>query len=171
MISAPSPHRSSRNGHSVGMVVIHGDAGLTDAGTVSWITDGRSRVSYHYLVGRDGECYQFVPDALKAWHAGRSEWAGMTVVGNRGTPSVNDRSLGVALANDGSGSEQYQRVQYHAAAKLVASLCERHGIGLHLIRSHAEVSPGRKTDPWPWFDWPQFFGLLGMYATGRAPNL
>ena len=163
MISRPSPHQSSRKGAAIGMVVIHGDAGKTDEGTASWLQAEESGVSYHYLVGRNGDVYQFVPEDAKAWHAGQSQWGAMTV-GN----SVNPTSVGVAFANDGSGDEMYTEHQYRAGAELVADICTRHGIPLHLVRSHAEVSPGRKTDPWGWFDWRRFFALLGMYATGRA---
>lgn len=159
----PSPHHSSRRGRTPQMVVIHGDAGTSDEGTVSWIQSPDSMVSYHYLVGRDGQVYRFVSEDRKAWHAGQSEWGRFTV-----GDSVNPTSIGVAFANDGTGDEEYRDAQYEAGAQLVAGICHRHNIPIRLIRGHNEVSPGRKTDPWSWFDWERFFGLLGMYATGRA---
>lgn len=161
MIARPSPHRSSRGGHRPGMVVIHGDAGKSDEGTAYWLQAEGSKVSYHYLVGRDGTVYSFVPESEKAWHAGRSFWDGYTVGG-----SVNPVSIGVAFAND--GEEPYKPIQYQAGGKLVAEICERHGIPAHLIRGHHEVSPGRKTDPWDHFDWGEFFRCFGLAATGRA---
>lgn len=163
MIERPSPHQSPRDGHSPQMIVIHGDAGRTDEGTASWIESPDSGVSYHYLVGREGDIYRFVDESEKAWHAGRSQWGSLTVDG-----SVNPTSVGVAFANDGTGDEMYTEHQYRAGAKLCAEICERYSIPVHLIRGHHEVSPGRKTDPWDWFDWRRFFALLGMYATGRA---
>src|SRR5690606_23050181 len=51
-------HKGSRGLFVPSMVVIHADAGKTEAGTISWILDPRSRVSYHYLVGRDGTVYR-----------------------------------------------------------------------------------------------------------------
>lgn len=141
------------------MIVIHGDAGKTDAGTISWIQNPISEVSYHYLIGRDGKVYQFVEDPRKAWHAGESEWDG--VIG------VNPISIGVCFANDGTGTEPYTKDQYPAGAKLVATLCRKHRIPCDLIRGHFEVSPGRKTDPWSWFDWPLFYEMYGMESGGR----
>lgn len=157
----PSPNRSSRKGFPVGMVVIHGDAGKSDMGTVSWLQNPKSRVSYHYLVGRDGTVYRFVPETDKAWHAGKSEWKGASVHG-----SLNPVSVGVAFAND--GGEPYKPVQYKVGGKLVADICARHDIQLRNIRGHYEVSPGRKSDPWSHFDWGEFYRHLGLSAGGRT---
>lgn len=163
MIAAPSPNRSSRDGHKPTMIVIHGDAGTSDAGTVSWLKNPDSNVSYHYLIGRDGAVYQFVPDSEKAWHAGKSWFHGEEVGG-----SVNPISLGVAFANNGRGDEFYTREQYREGGKLVAALCKAHGIPLHRVRGHFEVSPGRKSDPWSWFNWRTFYLWFAFYAADRT---
>lgn len=155
-------HKGSRGLFVPSMVVIHADAGKTEAGTISWILDPRSQVSYHYLVGRDGTVYRLVDEAERAWHAGKSSWPGMT--DERG--SVNSASIGVCLAND--GTEAYRDAQYEAAAQLVAEICHRYGITVDLIRGHNEVSPGRKTDPYATWRWEKFYGLLGMHQSGRA---
>lgn len=144
------------------MIVIHGDAGQTEAGTISWILNPTSQVSYHYLIGRDGAVYRLVDESERAWHAGRSEWPGMTDSKN----SVNSSSIGVCLAN--SGTEQYRDAQYDAAAELVADIMRRHAIGVELVRGHNEVSPGRKIDPFPQFNWSRFLGAIAMHLTGRA---
>lgn len=151
----PSPHFSGRGGFTPQMIVIHGDAGKTDAGTINWIQRPESKVSYHYLVGRNGTVYQFVEEAFKAWHAGLSSWDGFTV-GN----SVNPTSIGVCFANDGTGLEPYTDGQYRRGAALVRDIMERHDIPLDLVRGHFEVSPGRKSDPWDHFDWSRFLGML-----------
>jgi N-acetylmuramoyl-L-alanine amidase len=145
-----------------GMIVIHGDAGKTEAGTISWVHNPTAQVSYHYLVGRDGAVYRLVDEADRAWHAGKSSWPGMT--DNKG--SVNSASIGVCFAND--GTEAYRDAQYEAGAELVADICRRHAIPLDLIRGHNEVSPGRKTDPWVMWSWPRFLGAVVMRLTGRA---
>ena len=145
-----SPNRSPREGQPIKMVVIHGDAGKTDQGTVSWIMAPESKVSYHYLVGRFGKGYPLVPETEKAWHAGKSRWPGVTLKG-----SVNQRSIGVAFAND--GEEPFKAHQVQAGAQLVADIARRHYIDRSLIRGHFEVSPGRKTDPWDHFPWALFW--------------
>ena len=157
----PSPNQSSRKGCPRGLVIIHGDAGKSDQGTISWIESERSKASYHYLVGRDGSVYQFVDESLKAWHAGKSAWDGYTVAG-----SVNPVSIGVAFAND--GKEPYKDLQYRVGGELVADICKRHGIPAHLILGHCDVSPGRKPDPWKHFDWSEFYRWFGLYSGGKA---
>ena len=164
IIQKPSPHWSSRRGGHPRMIIIHGDAGKSDAGTISWMQSKESGVSYHYLVGRGGEIYQFVGDNLKAWHAGRSEWDGVS--------GVNSFSIGVSFANDGTGAEPYRRAQYGHGGRLIAKLCTRYRIPCDMIRSHAEVSPGRKTDPWTHFDWAAFYTAYGMWSGDKygIPN-
>lgn len=159
IVQKPTQHKSSRGIHRPTMIVIHGDAGRTDLGTISWIASPGSRVSYHYLIGRDGTVYQFVADTSKAWHAGESEW--------RGESDLNRVSIGVCLANNGSGMEPYKPVQYGVAGRLVADLCRKHRIPCDMIRGHYEVSPGRKADPWPWFAWDKFYTHFGMWSGGR----
>jgi N-acetyl-anhydromuramyl-L-alanine amidase AmpD len=67
-----SPHRNSRNGTRIDMLVIHNTLGAFD-GAVSWLTDPnrvRDRTSAHYVIARDGRLAQLVPDNENAWHAG-----------------------------------------------------------------------------------------------------
>lgn len=146
-------HQSDRLEYVPKLVIIHGDAGRSDDGTVEWIKSEKSKVSYHYLVGRTGKVHQFVDESKKAWHAGISHWPGFTV-----QKSVNAQSIGVAFAND--GAEAYRPAQYEAGAQLVAEICKRHGIALGRVLGHADVSPARKTDPWKHFDWTTFRALL-----------
>lgn len=146
-------HQGDRLENKIGLVIIHGDAGKSDEGTINWITTGPKPVSYHYLVGRTGKVHQFVDEEKKAWHAGISHWPTFTVA-----KSVNARSVGVAFAND--GAEPYRDVQYEVGAELVAEICKRHGITLDRVIGHADVSAPRKTDPWAHFNWGLFRKLL-----------
>jgi N-acetylmuramoyl-L-alanine amidase len=157
LIKKPTPHFSDREGHGPTLIVIHGDAGKSDAGTVSWLANSESKVSYHYLIGRKGAVYQFVDDKDNAWHAGVSSFLGKRI-GN----SVNRFSIGVAFAND--GTEPYQAIQYKAGGELVAALCKRYGITLDRVVGHNVVSPGRKTDPWKHFDWDAFRCEVGKHS-------
>jgi len=166
IIRHETPHQGIRPAGDRGritMVIIHGDAGRTDNGTISWIRDPASGVSYHYLIGRDGKVHQFVDENRRAWHAGTSSWLGRT--------GLNDCSVGVCLANDGSGQEGYRHEQYDSAGRLVAAIMERHDIPLPMVRGHDEISVpmGRKTDPWAWFDWAHLYSRLGLWAAGRLP--
>ncbi|MEK9810552.1 MAG: N-acetylmuramoyl-L-alanine amidase, partial [Candidatus Nanopelagicales bacterium] len=116
-VTAGVVHKGDRGGFRPSMVIIHADAGKTEAGTISWIRNPTSEVSYHYLVGRDGKVYQLVHESDRAWHAGKSHWPGMTDTQG----SVNSASIGVCFAND--GTETYRDVQYAAGGELVADIC------------------------------------------------
>lgn len=106
------------------------------------------RVSAHFLIRRDGELIQFVACARRAWHAGASQW--------RGRARCNDFSVGVEL--EGSDSVAYDAAQYAQLARLTRALRERYP--LLDVAGHAEIAPGRKTDPGASFDWPRFRAAL-----------
>lgn len=110
------------------------------------------RVSSHLLVRRDGELLQFVPFQLRAWHAGVSEYAGRA--------ACNDFSIGIEL--EGDDQTPYEPAQYRAAAAAVRALLEAYpALSAQRIAGHSDISPGRKTDPGPAFDWNRFRQQLG----------
>jgi AmpD protein len=99
------------------------------------------KVSAHFLIRRDGSLAQFVPCSLRAWHAGVSEW--------RGREGCNDFSIGVEL--EGADDVPYADAQYTMLAALTRALRRRYRI--RDVAGHCDISPGRKTDPGPAFDW------------------
>lgn len=106
------------------------------------------RVSAHFLIRRDGEVVQFVPCRLRAWHAGASCW--------RGLERCNDFSIGIEL--EGSDETPFDAPQYETLAGLLGILIERYPI--EEVVGHADIAPGRKTDPGPHFDWARLDRLL-----------
>lgn len=99
------------------------------------------RVSAHFLIRRDGGLTQFVPCAMRAWHAGVSSW--------RGRERCNDFSVGIEL--EGADTRRYTRAQYAVLKQLIAALCARYPVAA--VVGHSDIAPGRKTDPGPSFDW------------------
>ena len=61
----PRPHGIRPTG-----LILHADAGSSEAGTLAWLANPASGVSYHFLVGRDGTIYDVVDSMHRAWHAG-----------------------------------------------------------------------------------------------------
>ncbi|MDD5296888.1 MAG: 1,6-anhydro-N-acetylmuramyl-L-alanine amidase AmpD [Rhodocyclaceae bacterium] len=114
------------------------------------------RVSAHFLIRRDGELIQFVPCALRAWHAGVSTWNGRS--------RCNDFSLGVEL--EGCDDLPFENIQYQALAGLLARLRQTYPLE-HMV-GHSDIAPGRKTDPGPSFDWDLLKRLTGASAPGIA---
>ena len=102
------------------------------------------RVSAHFLIRREGSLAQFVACEMRAWHAGQSRW--------RGREDCNDFSIGVEL--EGTDDLPYTDAQYAMLAALTRALRRRYRI--RDIAGHADIAPGRKTDPGPAFDWGRY---------------
>jgi len=108
-------------------------------------------VSAHVLIRRDGEVVQYVPFEQRAWHAGKSNW--------EGRERCNDFTIGIEL--EGCDDQYFEAVQYEQLADLVLLLCETYpSITKAQLKGHNQISPGRKTDPGPYFDWEKLYGLL-----------
>lgn len=105
-------------------------------------------VSSHFLVRRTGEVVQFVPIALRAWHAGASAW--------RGRCGCNDFSVGVEL--EGTEDSPFAAAQYRSLERLIPEL--RRGAPLRDWAAHSDVAPVRKTDPGACFDWRAMLSAL-----------
>lgn len=108
-------------------------------------------VSAHLLVRRDGGIVQYVPFHERAWHAGQSIWCGRE--------RCNDFSIGIEL--EGSDDTPYADAQYECLAAIVKALATAYPrVDPARLAGHADVAPGRKTDPGPAFDWERLAALL-----------
>jgi AmpD protein len=102
------------------------------------------RVSSHLLIKRDGEIIQFVPFYLRAWHAGVSK--------HKERDNCNDYSIGIEL--EGTDKSKFTDVQYERLNEIIRSLKDFYPkIVDENIIGHNEVSPDRKNDPGPYFEW------------------
>lgn len=116
------------------------------------------RVSAHLLIRRDGELVQYVPFHRRAWHAGASVYAGR--------PRCNDFSIGLEL--EGVDHLPYDDRQYPRLAATIAALRDAYpAIQPDRLVGHADIAPGRKTDPGPAFDWTRLRRLLGDAGAAR----
>lgn len=113
------------------------------------------RVSAHFFIRRDGALTQFVSTEERAWHAGASSW--------RGASRCNDFSIGIEL--EGCDTMPFEPVQYARLVELVRLLQAHYPI--EDVVGHADVAPGRKSDPGPCFDWIQFRRLLAGAGVDR----
>ena len=113
-------------------------------------------VSSHALIRRDGEVVQFVSFDKRAWHAGQSTF--------RGRSRCNDFSIGIEL--EGTDDSPYTDEQYVALSLLVQSLFGRYpALDARLIAGHCDISPGRKSDPGPAFDWMRLYDSIQDHRT------
>lgn len=108
-------------------------------------------VSAHLLIRRDAEVVQFVPFTERAWHAGASCC--------EGRERVNDFSIGIEL--EGSDDVPFTDAQYTRLAQVTRLLMRAYpAITTARLVGHADIAPGRKTDPGPHFDWLRYRAML-----------
>ncbi|WP_232522318.1 1,6-anhydro-N-acetylmuramyl-L-alanine amidase AmpD [Marinimicrobium alkaliphilum] len=111
------------------------------------------KVSAHLLIERTGALTQFVPFERRAWHAGQSRY--------RGRENCNDFSIGVEL--EGTDEQPYTEAQYQQLSAVARTLMRHYpGLSADRITGHADIAPGRKTDPGSAFDWSYFRQLLAV---------
>ncbi|MFT5259034.1 MAG: AmpD protein [Gammaproteobacteria bacterium] len=102
------------------------------------------RVSAHFYIKRCGTITQFVNPESRAWHAGESVFTGVTC--------VNDFSIGIEM--EGCDTLPFEPIQYSQLISLTKELmCAYPLILKSRVVGHSDISPGRKTDPGPCFDW------------------
>lgn len=102
------------------------------------------RVSAHLLIRRDGEIIQYVPFDQRAWHAGVSCW--------EGRERCNDFTIGIEL--EGCDEQTFEQSQYQSLVEVIQCLCRTYPkLTPNTIMGHQHISPDRKTDPGPFFDW------------------
>jgi AmpD protein len=165
----PSPNFDARpEGERVSLVVVHaislppdqfGGAGVAQLFTNMLDPDEHPyyasihhlRVSTHYFIRRDGLLIRFVDPDLRAWHAGVSSW--------NGRERCNDFSIGIEL--EGCDTLPFEDIQYRRLAELVVELEQCYPI--EAVVGHADIAPGRKTDPGPCFDWDRLTRCISAW--------
>lgn len=181
----PSPNQGGRI-EPTG-VLYHDTADrLVPEDSVNWFRNAKSKVSAHFVVGRDGSIVQMVDCDRAAWHAGKSSWQGRS--------GCNGFMIGIEIDNPGRLTPRGDKaVAWFGEAwaadecHMTDSSCRDHGVGAWLpytetqlaavealtralvaaypsIKSaagHYEVSPGRKVDPGPHFPMPRMRAALG----------
>ena len=177
-VKLPSTNYNDR----IRFVVIHHTSSNFEQ-SVNILTKPSSRpVSSHYLVPDPSDetytenklkVFELVPESERAWHAGRSYWAGKT--------GLNDQSIGIEVVNQtycvNPDKDEHQRLgktppkrlcfypdfpetQMAVLIKLLEGIRERHPeISAVNYVGHSDIAPGRKIDPGPRFPWQRLYKL------------
>ena len=135
------------------------------------LTEGK--VSSHYLVDDNPpRIYRLVDENRRAWHAGVSEWQGVT--------ALNAASIGIEIVNAGAEDTPQGRVftpyppeQIDLVIRLVKDIAKRHQIKPSRIIGHSDIAPQRKIDPGPLFPWKRLAdeGLIPWPDAGVVAGL
>ena len=189
IVSAPSENFNSRVNH----LVIHFTSEDFERSLAILTGETERRVSAHYLIPELGDLtysgdtlrvYSLVSTSDRAWHAGKSYWAGKT--------GLNDQSIGIEIVNQ-SGCETdiatlgnsaefltactfkpFGSEQIDLVVRLLKQILEQHpDIRPEAIVGHADIAPTRKVDPGPLFPWKQIFdaGIGAWFDEDRVIGL
>lgn len=148
LIERPSPNNDARAPDAaIDTLVLHYTGMKSADAALERLCDPEASVSAHYLIDEEGKVYRMVPELRRAWHAGVSSWAGET--------DINDRSIGIELANPGHefGYRPFAEPQMAALEQLAGEIVTRFDIPARRVLGHSDIAPARKQDPGEFFDW------------------
>lgn len=149
-------------------IVLHFTATAGLSSPLNWLTNKVAKVSSQLVLARDGKVWQLAPLNKVCWHAGKSEWKGLS--------GLNSYSIGIEQVNAGQLSKKdgkYYSVDkvlipdcavkivdgkaWHtytaeqiAECKLICEALAAH-YKIKEVVGHEEIAPKRKTDPGPVF--------------------
>lgn len=124
-------------------VIIHHTAQHSINQTIRTFQLEHTKVSAHYVIGKDGRVVQMLNDYLRSWHAGKSKWGSIT--------DMNSISLGIEL--DNNGREPFPEPQIQSLMGLLDTLKTKYQIPFTNFIGHADIAPTRKDDPSMFFPW------------------
>jgi N-acetylmuramoyl-L-alanine amidase len=151
-----SPNCNDRKS-PISMAVIHYTEMASQNAAIERLCDPAAQVSAHYIISRTGEVVRLVPEAKRAWHAGRSSWRGIT--------DVNSASIGIELDHQGHFLEggppyaPFPEAQIDALLPLLARIVKTYDIPRANVVGHSDVAPARKIDPGELFPWERLAEL------------
>ena len=158
-IYSPNFNLNKRRKSQVKYIIYHYTGMKSEKEAIKRLTKNNSNVSCHYLIKKDGEIIQIVPDLYIAWHAGISFW--------KKDISLNSKSIGIELSNPGhmNGYTFFSKKQISSLIKLSKILIKKFNIKKENVLGHSDIAPLRKIDPGEKFPWKLLSKKIFVYGT------
>ena len=117
---SPNFKFSKRAKNRIKFIIIHYTGMKKESAAIKRLQDPKSKVSSHYLIKRNGEIINLVPDLFEAWHAGVSSW--------KNFKSLNKNSIGIEITNPGhkNGYKKFSKMQIFSLQKLLNILVKKY---------------------------------------------
>ncbi|MCD8562678.1 MAG: N-acetylmuramoyl-L-alanine amidase [Alphaproteobacteria bacterium] len=140
-------HGARAGGRVPSLLLLHYTGMRSAEEALERLCSSESEVSAHYLIEESGVVHSLVPEDRRAWHAGKSYWAGDT--------DINSASIGIEIVNPGHefGYRAFPEHQIVSLIRLSEGIVKRYNIKPSRVLGHSDVAPGRKTDPGELFPW------------------
>ena len=144
---SPNFNTPKRVRKKIKFIIIHYTGMKNESDAIERLQNPKSKVSSHYLIKKNGEILNLIPDLYVAWHAGVSSWKNFR--------SLNKNSIGVEISNPGHqhGYRSFSSKQILSLQRLLKYLIKKYKINNKFVLGHSDISPNRKKDPGEKFPW------------------
>ena len=117
---SPNYYKKSRAKSNIKFVIIHYTGMQSEIESIRRLKSKQSKVSCHYLIGKNGKITQLVKENKIAWHAGKSKWKSFV--------NLNKNSIGIELVNKGHkyGYEKFSKIQINSLVRLCVYLKKKY---------------------------------------------
>ena len=163
---SPNFDPKKRKTNQVKFLIFHYTGMKSEKAAIKRLTDERTKVSSHYLIKKNGNVINLVPDLYIAWHAGNSRWKKYI--------SLNKNSIGIEITNPGHsyGYKKFPHLQISSLIKLSKFLIKKYKINKKNILGHSDIAPERKKDPGEKFPWSKLAKQnIGLWHSISAQTL
>jgi len=146
---SPNFNSQKRPTNSIKFIIIHYTGMQSERESLIRLCSYKSKVSCHFLIGKNGKVYRLVEDNKVAWHAGKSCWGKYK--------NLNKNSIGIEITNKGHrfGYTSFKKKQLLSLIKICKKLINKYNIKKENIVGHSDIAPLRKIDPGEKFPWKE----------------
>ncbi|MBI4137020.1 N-acetylmuramoyl-L-alanine amidase [Candidatus Roizmanbacteria bacterium] len=143
IIRKQTSNYSILNNRKILGVVLHITEGTVES-TINWFRSVESGVSAHYLVGKDGQVYQFVREEDIAWSNGRINKPSWNLL----PKDQNGNTHTISVEHEGYSTDVWPEKQKQASADLIKDICVRNNLPIdreHIV-GHYQIDKINRPD-------------------------